>query len=161
MQIKILTTGGTIDKVYYDALSDYRIGEPAAAELMTQAGAGCRYSIESLMRKDSLEMNSADRMMIRDHIAADDCRHIVITHGTDTMIETARTLQTLTDRTIVMTGAMQPARFRDSDAAFNLGGAVALAQTLPIGVYIFMNGRVFSPDQVIKNRAAGQFQERS
>jgi len=161
MQIKILTTGGTIDKVYYDALSDYRIGEPAVTELLAHAGVSCEYSIESLLRKDSLEMDAHDRTMIRDHIAADACRHIVITHGTDTMIETARVLQTLNDRTIVLTGAMQPARFRDSDAAFNLGGAVALAQTLPAGVYIFMNGRVFKPEQTIKNRAAGQFQERA
>jgi L-asparaginase len=158
MQIKILTTGGTIDKVYYDALSDYRIGEPAATELLAQAGVSCQYSIESLLRKDSLEMDADDRALIRDHIEADTCRHIVITHGTDTMVDTARALQALNDRTIVLTGAMQPARFRDSDAAFNLGGAVALAQTLPAGVYIFMNGRVFNPEHTIKNRAAGQFQ---
>lgn len=161
MQIKILTTGGTIDKVYYDALSDYRIGEPAAKELMAQAGVSCQYSIESLLRKDSLDMDDADRALIRDHIRADDCCRFVITHGTDTMIETARVLQDLHDRTIVLTGAMQPARFRDTDAAFNLGGAVALAQTLTAGVYIFMNGRVFNPEQAIKNRAAGQFQERT
>ena len=159
MRIKILTTGGTIDKVYYDALSDYRIGEPAATELMSQAGVSTPYTIQSLLRKDSLEMDEQDRLMIHDHILADEDRCFVITHGTDTMIETARVLKALTDRTIVLTGAMQPARFRDSDAAFNLGGAVALAQTLPPGVYIFMNGRVLNPDQAVKNRAAGQFEE--
>jgi len=104
-------------------------------------------------------MDEQDRLMIHDHILADEDRCFVITHGTDTMIETARVLKALTDRTIVLTGAMQPARFRDSDAAFNLGGAVALAQTLPPGVYIFMNGRVLNPDQAVKNRAAGQFEE--
>ena len=159
MPLKILTTGGTIDKVYYDALSDYRIGEPAATELLSQAGVSLEYSIQSLLKKDSLEMDQQDRILIRDYIQSDGCRRFVITHGTDTMIETARTLKTLSDRTIVLTGAMQPARFRDSDAAFNLGGAVALAQTLPPGVYIFMNGRVFNPEQTVKNRAAGQFEE--
>lgn len=161
MQIKILTTGGTIDKVYYDALSDYRIGEPAATELLAQAGVSCDYRIESLLRKDSLEIDDHDRAFIRNHIANDDSRHIVITHGTDTMVDTALALQGLGDRTIVLTGAMQPARFRDSDATFNFGGAIALAQTLPPGVYIFMNGRVFTPEHTIKNRAAGQFQERT
>jgi L-asparaginase len=159
MQIKILTTGGTIDKVYYDALSDYRIGEPAATELLAQAKVSCQYRVESLLRKDSLEMDDDDRALIRDHIAADPCHQIVITHGTDTMVDTARALRGLADRTIVLTGAMQPARFRDSDAAFNLGGAIALVQTLPAGVYLFMNGRVFDPERVSKNRAAGEFQE--
>lgn len=159
MQIKILTTGGTIDKVYYDALSEYSIGDPMADELMQMAGVSCEYNIRSILRKDSLDMDDADRALLRAAVAEDDCRHIVITHGTDTLVQTAMALQSFRDRTIVLTGAMQPARFRDSDAAFNLGGAVALAQAMPPGVYIYMNGRVFHPERTVKNRAAGTFEE--
>lgn len=159
MQIKILTAGGTIDKVYYDALSEYCIGDPMAHELMQMAGVSCDYQVQSVLRKDSLDMDDADRTALRAAIQADDCRHIVITHGTDTLVQTAQALQGLDGRTIVLTGAMQPARFRDSDAAFNLGGAVALAQALPPGVYIYMNGRVLDPDKAVKNRAAGTFEE--
>jgi len=159
MQIKILTAGGTIDKLYFDALSEYSIGDPAATALMAQAGVRCEYRIQSVLRKDSLDMDEADRALIRAAIEADDCRHIVITHGTDTLVQTAMGLQGLDNRTIVLTGAMQPALFRDSDAAFNLGGAVALAQAMPPGVYIYMNGRVFHPENTVKNRAAGQFEE--
>ncbi len=161
MQIKILTAGGTIDKVYYDALSEYSIGEPVADELMQMAGVSCEYRVRSVLRKDSLDMDDADREALRAAVAEDDCRHIVITHGTDTLVQTAMALQSFTDRTIVLTGAMQPARFRDSDAAFNLGGAVALAQAMPNGVYIYMNGRVFHPERTVKNRAAGIFEEHS
>ncbi len=160
MQIKILTAGGTIDKVYFDALSEYSIGDPAATDLMAQAGVGYEYRIESVLRKDSLEMDDNDRQLLRDAIEADDCRHIVITHGTDTLVQTAMSLQGLSGRTIVLTGAMQPARFRETDAHFNLGGAVALSQAMPEGVYIYMNGRVFHPENTVKNRAAGQFQIR-
>lgn len=159
MQIKILTAGGTIDKIYYDALSAYSIGEPMAGELMHMAGVSCEYRVRSILRKDSLEMDDADRAALRAAVEEDDCRHIVVTHGTDTLVQTAMSLQGFQDRTIVLTGAMQPARFRDSDAAFNLGGAVALAQALPHGVYIFMNGRVFHPERAVKNRAAGTFEE--
>ncbi|MBR9828435.1 MAG: asparaginase [Oceanospirillales bacterium] len=159
MQIKILAAGGTFDKVYYDALSEYSIGEPMADELMQMAGVSCTYSVHSVLRKDSLDMTDADRQTLYAAITEDDCRHIVITHGTDTLVQTAMALQDLSERTIVLTGAMQPARFRDSDAAFNLGGAVALAQALPAGIYIFMNGRVFHPERVVKNRAAGIFEE--
>jgi L-asparaginase len=161
MQIKILAAGGTIDKVYYDALSEYSIGEPTARELMQMAGVSCAYRVQSVLRKDSLDMDDSDREALRAAVTEDDCRHIVITHGTDTLVQTAMALQGLSDRTIVLTGAMQPARFRDSDAAFNLGGAVALAQAMPAGVYIYMNGRVFHPERTVKNRAAGTFEERS
>ncbi|MBA4501662.1 asparaginase domain-containing protein [Marinobacterium marinum] len=161
MRIKILTAGGTIDKIYYDALSEYSIGDPVAGEVMEAAGVSCDYEICSILRKDSLDMDEHDRAALHAAIANDDCRHIVITHGTDTLVQTAMALQDLTERTIVLTGAMQPARFRDSDAAFNLGGAVALSQAMPPGVYIYMNGRVFHPEQTVKNRAAGTFEERS
>ncbi|MBV0933944.1 asparaginase domain-containing protein [Marinobacterium weihaiense] len=159
MQIKILAAGGTIDKVYYDALSDYSIGDPMAEELMQMAGFSGQYRVQSVLRKDSLDMDDSDRSALREAVLADDCRHIVITHGTDTLVQTAMALQSLENRTIVLTGAMQPARFRDSDAAFNLGGAVALCQAMPPGVYIFMNGRVFHPERTVKNRVAGVFEE--
>lgn len=158
MKLKILCTGGTFDKVYYDALSDYRIGEPQVEWILEQANVNFDYEIESLLKKDSLDINEQDRKHIVSRVAAQTCRHIVITHGTDTMVETAQALQHISDKTIVLVGAMQPARFRDSDAVFNLGFAAAAACLLPPSVNIAMNGQLFSADEVKKNRQAGRFE---
>ena len=100
----------------------------------------------------------ADRELIRQAIAAQPAKHVLVTHGTDSMVETAKVLASLTDRTIVLTGALNPARFRGSDAEFNIGTAVGAVQSLPPGVYIAMNGRVWRPDQVRKNVAANRFE---
>ena len=158
MDIKIFCTGGTFDKIYFDALSDYQIGEPQIEWIMTQANVDFDYAIESILKKDSLEISEQDRAEIVTAVTADDCERIIITHGTDTMPETATALQGITDKTIVLVGAMQPARFRDSDALFNSGFAVAAARLLPHGVYVAMNGQIFNADQVQKNREAGLFE---
>lgn len=158
MDLKIFCTGGTFDKIYFDALSDYKIGEPQIEWIMKQANVDFDYTIESILKKDSLEISDEDRALIVAAVSADYCQRIIITHGTDTMPQTARALQSVTDKTIVLLGAMQPARFRDSDALFNSGFAVAAAKLLPAGVYVAMNGQVFNADQVQKNREAGIFE---
>ena len=158
MEIKIITTGGTIDKLYFDAKSEFQIGDPQVIEVLREAQVTVAYEVQQLMRKDSLDLTDADRRLIRDTIAADPHRHFVVTHGTDTMLETARVLQTLSDKVIVLTGAMQPARFRFTDAVFNIGCAVMAVQLLPPGVYVAMNGRIFDPLKAVKNREQNRFE---
>lgn len=158
MKLKILCTGGTFDKVYYDALSDYQIGEPQVEWILNQANVNFEYEIESILKKDSLEITDEDRSDIVARVQSEKCKHIVITHGTDTMVETAQALKEIVDKTIVLVGAMQPARFKDSDATFNTGFAVAAACVLPPSVYIAMNGQLFSADEVKKNRDEGRFE---
>jgi len=157
--IRIVATGGTIDKIYFDQKSSYQVGEPQIVAVLDEANVTFRYEVLSLMRKDSLEMSDADRQLIRQTIAADPLRHFVVTHGTDTMVQTAKALQGLAGKTIVLTGAMQPARFRMTDAAFNIASAVTAVQLLPEGVYIAMNGRIFLPDRVRKNVEENRFEE--
>lgn len=156
--IQIFTTGGTIDKVYFDANSAFEIGDTLLPELLTESNIHDGYAINGLLRKDSLEMTDADREAIREAVAAADATQILITHGTDTMAETARALSTITDKTIVLLGAMQPARMRRSDAVFNVGFAWAAVQLLPAGVYIAMNGEVFEAGAVRKNLKAQKFE---
>lgn len=158
MFVQIFSTGGTLDKVYFDALSEYQIGEPMAGELLEQARVGFDYAIESLVKKDSLELNDADRELIHSKVAACPHEHILITHGTDTMTVTAAALADIENKIIVVTGAMQPARFRDSDALFNLGLAIGALNVCQPGVYIAMSGKVFAADGVRKNRLAGRFE---
>ena len=157
--ILFVTCGGTIDKVYFDAKSEYEVGPPQVAGLLEEANVGLPHRILPVLRKDSLEMTDADREAIRSIIASQPEHRVVLTHGTDTMVQTALALRPLADRTIVLTGSMQPARFRVSDAEFNLGAAVAAVQTLPPGIWIAMNGRVFPADRVRKNVAANRFEE--
>ena len=159
MRIKFFATGGTIDKVYFDAKSEFQVGSPQVSELLGDANVTFEHEIESILRKDSLDMTDTDRALVRDRIAADPATRIVVTHGTDTMIQTARVLKSIAGKTIVLTGSMQPARLRVTDAAFNLGTAVAAAQTLPPGVYIAMNGKIFDPDTSRKNVASHRFEE--
>ena len=158
MHVKIFTTGGTIDKVYFDAQSEYAVGEPLIAEILREAGVTVPYGMETLFRKDSLDLTDEDRAVIARRVREDESRHILITHGTDTMVETARALQDVRGKTVVLVGSLKPARFRDSDAVFNIGFAMAAAQTLAEGVYIAMNGCVFHPERVRKNRAASRFE---
>ena len=156
----ILTTGGTIDKVYFDAKSSYAVGESEVGELLMHGHVALPYTIRSIMRKDSLDLDDSDRLAIRQAIEEAEESRILVTHGTDTMVETARVLAaTLPDKTIVLTGAMIPIAFGSSDGLFNLGSALAFAQSLPSGVYVAMNGRCFSWDNVRKNRDAGVFEE--
>lgn len=155
--IAVVTTGGTIDKAYFDALSSYRVGEPCVEKILETAKVACPYRVVELMRKDSLELGDQDRAQLRDTIEGLPTRRIVVTHGTDTMTLSASALAPLSGRTIVLTGALSPARFVHSDAAFNLGMAFAAVQVLPAGVYVAMNGQVFAGDQVRKDRARGCF----
>ena len=154
----IVTTGGTIDKIYFDDKSDYQIGEPQIGRILEELGVAFRFDVIPILRKDSLHINETDRELLRATIAAQDAAHVLVTHGTDTMVETARVLSTIPDKTIVMTGALNPARFRGSDAEFNIGCAVGAVQCLPPGVYIAMNGRIWDPRKVRKNVAANRFE---
>ena len=158
MKIIFLATGGTFDKVYYDALSDYRIGDPQVFSILEQAKVALDYQVEAIIGKDSLDLSDADRVVLRERIAKDANTYFVVIHGTDTMVETARTLQGIAGKTIVLTGAMQPARFKNSDAEFNTGCALAAVQLLKPGVYIVMNGEIFTADKVQKNRDKGCFE---
>jgi len=158
MQIKIFTTGGSIDKYYSTRESNYVVGDPQVVEILHDAHASIEYSLESLFKKDSLELSENDRLEILQKVGAAAERHILITHGTDTLITTAKLLRQVTGKVIVLTGAMQPAAFKHSDAAFNVGGALIALQTLPEGVYIIMNGKVFDPADTRKNRNLDRFE---
>ena len=155
--IEIFTTGGTIDKVYFDALSEYQIGPTALPDMLAENNVHVPHRVTQLMRKDSLELTDADRQAIHEAVAASDADKILVTHGTDTMAQTGRALMGITGKTIVLTGAMQPARLRSTDAIFNVGFAISAALLQAPGVYIAMSGQVFPADQVRKDRAAGQF----
>ena len=158
--VTLFATGGTFDKIYFDALSEYSIGEPQATRLFEEGNIREGFTVESVLKKDSLELTQDDRLLLREKVRENVSKNILITHGTDTMIETAKVLaETITDKTVVFLGAMQPARMRVSDAPFNLGFAFAAVQLLEPGIYIAMSGKVFSYDQVVKNRKAGQFEK--
>ena len=157
-KLNILTTGGTIDKIYYDDKSDYQIGEPEIGRILRAMNVGFEWEIRALMRKDSLHLNDADRELIRQAIETSPDRHFLITHGTDTMVETAAAMGEVGDRVIVLTGALNPARFIDSDAVFNIGCAVGAVQALPPGIWIAMNGCIWNPKKVRKNRQANRFE---
>lgn len=155
--ILVLSTGGTIDKVYFDAMSDYEVGESVIPDLLREANVLAPHRHLGLLRKDSLELTDADRDQIFDCIVAQPERRIVITHGTDTMTKTAARLAELQERTVVLTGSMAPARFARTDATFNVGMAIAAVQTLAPGGYIAMNGQVFDASRVIKDRQLRAF----
>lgn len=155
--ILVLTTGGTIDKNYFDALSEYQITESGIPELLKVARVALPFRVVELMRKDSLELTDADRALIVDTVRGAPETRVVITHGTDTMTDTAMALAGIADKTIVLTGALTPARFAETDAPFNLGMAFAAAQVSAPGVYIAMSGQVFDGLKVRKDRAAGRF----
>ena len=154
----IVTTGGTIDKIYFDDKSDFQVGDPQIGRILEELGVAFRFTVIPIIRKDSLHITEADRELLRATIAAQSTRHVLVTHGTDTMVDTAKVLAGLDDKTIVMTGALNPARFRGSDAEFNIGTAVGAVQSLPPGVYIAMNGRIWDPARVRKNVAANRFE---
>lgn len=158
MHIHILTTGGTFDKIYHDALSEFSIGEPMATELLQDAGVNLSYSVDSLLKKDSLELTNADRELLCEHVINSPHQYILIIHGTDTMTLSAQQLATITNKTVVFTGAMQPARMRRTDAPFNLGFAIGALQCLDSGIYIAMNGQIFNANNVQKNRHMGRFE---
>ena len=156
--LAILTCGGTFDKVYHDALSEYTIGATCVPEILAEAGMRDHWELIEVMRKDSLEMDDADRQTLRQAAMACSALHLVIIHGTDTMVDSATALADIPDKTLVFTGAMTPARFRQTDAMFNTGFAIAAALTAPTGVYVAMGGQLYRHDQVKKNRAQGCFE---
>lgn len=160
--VQVFTTGGTIDKEYFDAKSAYEVGEPQIGVLLREAGVAFPFEVEALMRKDSLEISDADRQLIADRILGTPHRCVIVTHGTDTMAETARVVSAAltangVDKTVVFVGSLTPARFKTTDAEFNVGFASAATQTLPAGAYVAMNGRVFDPHHVRKDRNLNRF----
>lgn len=159
LKLHVLTTGGTIDKVYFDARSEFQVGPPMIAELLREANVTWEVVLDPVLAKDSLEFTAADRRLIRARVMACAGKRVLITHGTDTMVETAHALAGIVGKTIVLTGSMKPARFRNTDAAFNIGCAIGAVQLLPPGVYLAMNGRIFDPARVRKNCEHSCFQE--
>jgi len=158
-KLLIVTTGGTIDKIYFDDMSDYQIGDPQIGHILNDLQVGFDFEVNPLMRKDSLHVTDEDRQTIHDAIASSDATHVLVTHGTDSMVETALVLADVAGKTIVLTGALNPARFRDTDAVFNIGCAVGALQALPNGVWVAMNGCIWDPKKVRKNRNKNRFEE--
>ncbi len=158
MKIKILATGGTFDKIYYDAKSEFHIGEPMATPILEEANVTFDFEVESILKKDSLDIDDDDREAIRLKVEQESCDRIVITHGTDTMVNTAMCLLEIENKTIVVTGAMQPARMRLSDSAYNIGVATNAVQLLQPGVYVAMNGQIFDPRSTTKNVEKSRFE---
>ena len=156
--VQIFSCGGTIDKVYFDAKSEYEVGDPQIETIFRDANVGFKFSIESLFRKDSLEMTDEDRRLVRTRVEDCEATHVLLTHGTDTMPETARSLIGIPNKVIVLTGSMAPARFQYSDAEFNIGCAVGALFSSQCGVYVAMNGCVFPGERVRKNRELGRFE---
>ena len=155
--ILVNTTGGTIDKVYFDAKSEFEVGRSMVGDLLREAHVHIPFEMLEVSRKDSLDLTDDDRDAIRHAIATTPHTRIVVTHGTDTMTKTAGVLSRIGGKTIVLTGALSPARFANTDAAFNVGMAFGAVQTLPVGVYIAMNGQVFDAAKVRKDRATNRF----
>ena len=156
--VKIFTTGGSLDKGYSTRESAFLVQRPQIEEVLQGANVNFEYEIESLLRKDSLEITDHDREMIFQRVSRDPATRILITHGTDTMALTGVRLLDIEGKTIVLTGAMQPAAFKRTDAHFNIGFAAAAVQFLPTGVYLAMNGELFDPTRVKKNMELDRFE---
>jgi L-asparaginase len=160
MSIRILITGGTFDKEYDEITGMLYFKDTHMREILDLGRSKLDVKIRTLMLVDSLDMTNDDRAVILDNCKRVSEDQIVITHGTDTMTETAKVIaEANLEKTIVLTGAMIPYKFGSSDGLFNFGGALAFAQALPYGVYIAMNGRYFDWDKVRKNRNTGVFEE--
>jgi L-asparaginase len=158
MRVKIFTTGGSLDKGYSTQKSDFVVGDPEIGAILADARVTFEYEVESLLKKDSLELTDMDRDLISRRVREDPATHILITHGTDTMAQTGQSLAGIEGKTIVLTGAMQPASFKHTDAHFNVGFALAALQILPAGVYLAMNGAIFDPHRARKNLESDQFE---
>jgi L-asparaginase len=160
MSIRVFVTGGTFDKEYNELEGKLYFQDTHLSEMLKLGRSKVDVQIRTLMMIDSLEMSEEDRLIILGHCQKSQEDRIVITHGTDTMEQTARILgQALNGKTVVLTGAMVPYKFGSSDGLFNLGSALAFVQVLPPGVYVAMNGRYFSWDNVRKNKKTGEFEE--
>jgi L-asparaginase len=160
MSVRIFITGGTFDKEYNELTGQLYFKDTHLPEVLERGRCLVPVDIRTLMMIDSLEMTDIDRELIAKHCIEADENQIIITHGTDTMAETARILsQKVMNKTVVITGAMVPYKFGSSDGLFNLGSAMAFVQTLKPGVYVAMNGRCFHADNVRKNKQTGEFEE--
>lgn len=160
MEIKIFITGGTFDKEYNELTGELFFRDTHLSEMLNLGRCKVKVDIRTLMMIDSLNMTEADREIILENCKKEGGDKILITHGTDTMVETAKLLATsIKNKTVVLTGAMVPYKFGSSDGLFNLGAAFAFVQTLPVGVYIAMNGKIFTSDNVRKNKKTGEFEE--
>ncbi len=160
MAIRIFITGGTFDKEYNELNGELFFKDTHLPEMLKLGRSRVPVDIRTLMMIDSLQMTDADRELIARHCNETEAEKIVITHGTDTMVDTAKKLAELVKgKTIVLTGAMIPYKFGSSDGLFNLGSALGFVQTLPVGVYVAMNGRWFNWDNVWKNKKTGEFEE--
>lgn len=157
--IKVFSLGGSIDKTYSLRESDFVVGDAEVKNILKEANTDIEFEFEEFMRVDSLEICPEDRETLLERVKQESCRHILITHGTDSMIQTGLVLKEIKDKVIVLTGAMRPAAFKDSDAAFNIGSALTALQTMPVGVYLVMNGRIFDPGKVKKNMDSRRFEE--
>jgi L-asparaginase len=158
--IRVFVTGGTFDKEYDELTGRLFFKDTHLPEMLRLARCRIPVSVRALMMMDSLDMTDADRRLVVESCRSCAEGRIVVTHGTDTMAETARALHAASlGKTVVLTGAMVPYAFGSSDGLFNLGSALSFAQALPPGVYVAMNGRVFPGDRVRKNRESGIFEE--
>jgi len=158
--IKIFATGGTIDKSMfsYETLN-YEVAEPQIQRILEQSNVRFKYDIESICKKDSLALTNADRDLLLNRVKECTETKIIVTHGTDTATETADFLKEVSGKTIVITGSMLPAKFHDTDAFFNIGGAIIAVQTLPPGIYLIMNGLVLNPLDVRKNISTSDYEK--
>ncbi len=160
MAIRIFVTGGTFDKEYNELTGKLFFKDSHLQEMLKLGRCKLDVEVRTLMMIDSLEMTDADRKIVLENCVTCEDDRIIVTHGTDTMEQTAALLGSeVHDKTVVLTGAMIPYKFGSSDGLFNLGSALAFVQTLPHGVYIAMNGRCFNWNNVRKNRKTGEFEE--
>lgn len=159
-RIRIFTTGGTIDKIYFDNKSKYEVGDPQVIKILEAANINLDYKVQCIIKKDSLDFEYKDYKLIKSKVKKAKEKKIIITHGTDSIIDTAKELYTISNKTIVLTGSIKPALFIDSDAIFNIGCAIIAVQTLKEGIYIIINGCIFDPYFVQKNYKLSRFEER-
>jgi L-asparaginase len=162
MKILFIQTGGTIDKDYPKQIKGYafEISEPAVRQILERVNPSFEYEVISLLRKDSMDLTVKDKKKIFEECEKADTDKIIITHGTDTMIETATFLAEVKNKTIILTGAFKPEKFTNSDADFNVGVAVGAMNILGKGVFIAMNGRVFKYDEVKRDKETGKYSEK-
>lgn len=159
--IRIIVTGGTFDKEYNDITGELYFKSSHVQNMLELGRSRLDLTIRTLMMIDSCDMTEEDRYIIAKNCEKADEKKIIITHGTDTMVDTAKVLaKSIKDKTIILTGAMIPYTFGSSDGLFNLGSAIAFVQTLPTGIYIAMNGRYFKWDNVRKNKKIGEFEDK-
>jgi L-asparaginase len=157
-KLLVLTTGGTLDKVYFDALSEFQVGDAVAPHILTAMNVNFEFQHKEVCRKDSLELTDQDRQSLKSLIEASDAKYVLITHGTDTMVESANYIGEQSGKVIIFTGAMQPAAFTNTDAVFNIGTAVGAFSVAQPGSYIAMSGQVYPATNVYKNYQTKRFE---